>query len=153
ATLVTPDHGTVRVEGLDVVRDAAAVRRALVPVVADERSLRWRLNAYENLRLYAVLYRVPAARLRSRIQEVLEVVGLEATGHKMVGQFSSGMRQRLLVARALLSSPRVLLLDEPTRGLDPLSARALRAFLKDDLCRRQGRTVLLATHNAEEAFH
>jgi ABC-2 type transport system ATP-binding protein len=153
ATLITPDDGEVRIGEVDGVRDPNAVRRILVPVVADERSLRWRLDAYENLRLFAVLYRVPSSEMRARIQEVLEVVGLQDTGAKMVGQFSSGMRQRLLVARALLSRPSVLLLDEPTRGLDPLSARSLRTFLKDDLCRRQGCTILLATHNAEEAFH
>lgn len=153
ATLITPDSGDVRVGDVDAVRQPNAVRRVLVPVVADERSLRWRLDAVENLRLFAVLYRVPSSQMQKRIQEVLDVVGLQDTGAKMVGQFSSGMRQRLLVARALLSSPSVLLLDEPTRGLDPLSARSLRAFLKDELCRRQGCTILLATHNAEEAFN
>jgi ABC-2 type transport system ATP-binding protein len=153
ATLITPDTGRAVINGFDAVRDVQQVRRQLVPVVADERSLRWRLNAWENLRLYAVLYRVPASEIRQRIAEVLEVVGLATTGEKMVGQFSSGMKQRLLIARALLARPRVLLLDEPTRGLDPLNARSLRTFLKDELSRRQGCTIVLATHSAEEAFH
>jgi ABC-2 type transport system ATP-binding protein len=152
ATLVIPDRGRAVVYGSDAVKQVRDVRRQLVPVVADERSLRWRLNAWENLRLYAVLYRVPPAEVRQRIEEVLEIVGLASTGEKMTGQFSSGMKQRLLIARALLSRPRVLLLDEPTRGLDPLSARSLRAFLKDELVRKQGCTVVLATHNTEEAF-
>jgi len=152
ATLVIPDSGTATIGGSDAVRDVAKVRRQLVPVVADERSLRWRLNALENMKLYAALYRVPRRQTMRRIQELLEVVDLTNTGNRMVGQFSSGMRQRLLIARALLGRPRVLLLDEPTRGLDPLSARSLRAFLKDQICRGQGCTVLLATHNAEEAF-
>jgi ABC-type multidrug transport system ATPase subunit len=120
--------------------------------VADERSLRWRLSAWENLRLYAVLYGVEPRRVRSRVDEVLDRVGLADTGEKMVGQFSSGMRQRLLIARALLADPRVLLLDEPTRGLDPVSARKLRLFLREEICHRRGCTVLLATHNTEEAF-
>jgi ABC-2 type transport system ATP-binding protein len=153
ATLITPDTGRAVINGFDTVRDAQQVRRQLVPVVADERSLRWRLNAWENLRLYAVLYRVPAGEIRQRIADVLEVVGLANTGEKMVGQFSSGMKQRLLIARALLARPRVMLLDEPTRGLDPLNARSLRTFLKDELCGRQGCTVVLATHSADEAFH
>ena len=153
ATLVIPDSGTAVIGGCDSVRDVAKVRSQLVPVVADERSLRWRLNALENMKLYAALYRVPRADTKRRIEELLEVVNLSNTGNRMVGQFSSGMRQRLLIARALLGRPRVLLLDEPTRGLDPLSARSLRSFLKDEICRRQGCTVLLATHNAEEAFH
>ena len=153
ATLVLPDSGSVVVNGCDVSRQPREVRRQLVPVVADERTLRWRLNARENLRLYAVLYRVPSRELKAQIDHVLQVVGLSDTGEKLVGQFSTGMKQRLLLARALLARPKVLLLDEPTRGLDPLSARSLRTFLKDEISRRQGCTVLLATHSAEEAFH
>jgi ABC-2 type transport system ATP-binding protein len=153
ATLVIPDSGRTAIDGHDVVDDVAQVRKLLVPVIADERSLRWRLNAYENMRLYAALYRVPRKQVKGRIEELLQVVDLSDTGARQVGQFSSGMKQRLLVARALLGKPRVLLLDEPTRGLDPLSARSLRAFLKDEICRRQGCTIVLATHNAEEAFH
>ena len=153
ATLIIPDSGRAIVDGCDSAKDVAEVRKRLVPVVADERSLRWRLDARENLRLYAVLYRVPRAEVSKRIERVLEIVDLAGTGARMVGQFSSGMKQRLLIARALLAEPRVLLLDEPTRGLDPVSARGLRAFLKEEVCRRQGCTILLATHNAEEALH
>ena len=152
ATLVTPDHGRATILGLDLVRDADAVRRVLVPVVADERSLRWRLSARDNLRLYADLYKTPRKGVSNSVDELLQLVGLADTGTKMVGQFSSGMRQRLQIARALLARPRILLLDEPTRGLDPVSARTLRAFLREDLCERHGCTVLLATHNTEEAF-
>ena len=152
ATLVSPDAGTVVVDGCDVTKDPSGVRRSLIPVIADERSLRWRLSARENLRLYAVLYGVPAASVAARVDEVLEVVGLDPASHKLAGRFSSGMRQRLLIARALLPRPRVLLLDEPTRSLDPVSARTLRAFLRDEICKRLGCTILLATHTAEEAF-
>jgi ABC-2 type transport system ATP-binding protein len=152
ATLVTPDAGRVTIAGFDVVRQDAAVRRVLTPVIADERSLRWRLSAYENVRLFAVLYGIPANAVETRTREVLEIVNLHDTGRKLVGEFSSGMKQRLMVARALLPHPRILLLDEPTRGLDPLSARTLRAFLRDVICREQGCTVALATHNTEEAF-
>jgi ABC-type multidrug transport system ATPase subunit len=153
ATLVLPDTGRLIVNGVDVVANPREVRRHLVPVVADERTLRWRLDARENLRLFAVLYRIPPKDVWKRVDEVLEVVSLANTGAKLVGQFSTGMKQRLLIARALLARPRVLLLDEPTRGLDPISARSMRGFLKDEICHRQGCTVLLATHSAEEAFH
>jgi ABC-2 type transport system ATP-binding protein len=152
ATLVIPDSGQARVLGLDIVRQAGAVRQILIPVVADERSLRWRISARENLRLYAVLYGVPSKAVWTRVEEVLGVVGLSDTGNKMVGQFSSGMKQRLMMARALLARPKILLLDEPTRGLDPVSARNLRKFLREELCGRHGCTILLATHNTEEAF-
>jgi ABC-type multidrug transport system ATPase subunit len=86
------------------------------------------------------------------VDEVLETVGLDPADNKLAGRFSSGMRQRLLIARALIPRPRVLLLDEPTRSLDPVSARKLRAFLREEICSRLGCTILLATHTAEEAF-
>ena len=151
-TLILPDAGTARVEGYDVVRDARAVRRVLAPVIADERSLHWRLSAAENLRLFAVLHDVAPAALERRVAEVLDVVGLRDVGRKPVGAFSTGMKQRLLIARALIGRPRVLLLDEPTRSLDPVSARDLRAFLRTEIATKQGCTVLLATHQADEAF-
>ena len=147
------DHllGTT-VGGYDVVQNAAAVRRVLAPVIADERSLYWRLSAQENLELYGALQGLDGTAARTRAAELLRVVGLDDAGGKIVAAFSSGMKQRLLIARALIARPKVLLLDEPTRSLDPLSARALRAFLREEIVQRQGCTVLLATHNAEEAL-
>ncbi len=152
AGLILPDAGTASVGGLDVVRDRTGVRDLLTPVIPDERSVYWRLSARENLRLFAALQKLPPTLATHRITELLEAVGLADTGHKMAGQFSSGMKQRLLIARALLARPRVLLLDEPTRSLDPLSAKEFRRFLRDDIAGRQGCTVLLATHIAEEAL-
>lgn len=152
ATLIVPDEGTATVGGFDIVQHPAAVRRVLTPVISDERSLHWRLSAIENLRLFATLCGVPAREVGGRVAGVLATVGLEGTGAQLVATFSSGMKQRLLIARALLSRPRVLILDEPTRSLDPVSARSFRAFLRDEIVGRQRCTVLLATHNAEEAF-
>ncbi len=152
ATLILPDDGAAAVEGYDVVREAIGVRGILSPVIADERSLHWRLSAYENLRLFAVLHGVRPGALDGRVADLLELVGLGEVGAKQVGAFSTGMKQRLLIARALLASPKVLLLDEPTRSLDPISARTFRVFLRGEISGRQGCTVLLATHNTEEAF-
>jgi ABC-2 type transport system ATP-binding protein len=151
-TQLLPDSGSAVVAGSDVVREAHQVRRLLTPVVADERSLNWRLTARENLELFAALYGVERQRVAGRVADLLETVELHDAGTKMVGTFSSGMKQRLLIARALLPQPRVLLLDEPTRSLDPVSARRFRRFLKDEIAGRQQCTVLLATHSAEEAF-
>ena len=152
STQLLPDGGTARIAGCDIVRNPREVRSLLTPVVADERSLNWRLTARENLELFAALYAVPRNRVRERVTQLLEAVELHEAGTKMVGTFSSGMKQRLLIARALLPKPRVLLLDEPTRSLDPVSARRFRQFLREEIAGRQGCTVLLATHNAEEAF-
>lgn len=152
ATLITPDRGTVTIGGHDVVTAAPSVRQIIAPVLANERSLYWRLSARENLELFAALMRLPLSDVARRIDEALDAVGLSDAGRKMVGQFSAGMMQRLLVARALLGSPRVLLLDEPTRSLDPAAARTFRAFLREELGTRRGCAVLVATHRSEEAF-
>jgi ABC-2 type transport system ATP-binding protein len=128
------------------------VRQVLAPVIADERSLNWRLSARENMRLFAALHGLRGAEASRRIDELLALVNLVEAADRLVTGFSSGMKQRLLVARTLLARPSVLLLDEPTRSLDPISARAFRQFLRQDVALAQGCTVLLATHNAEEAF-
>ena len=152
ATLVIPDGGEAIVSGFDVGRDPDKVRELLAPVIADERSLNWRLSARENMRLFAALHSLRGAEANRRIDELLELVKLVEAADRLVSGFSSGMKQRLLVARTLLARPSVLLLDEPTRSLDPISAREFRRFLREDVALAQGCTVLLATHNAEEAF-
>ena len=152
ATLIIPDRGSASIAGHDVVEHAGAVRRLIAPVLANERSLYWRLSARENLELFAALLQMAPAEVNASVAEALDVVGLADTGRKMVGQFSAGMMQRLLIARALLGRPRVLLLDEPTRSLDPASAHSFRTFLREELSTRRGCAVLVATHRSEEAF-
>jgi ABC-2 type transport system ATP-binding protein len=152
STLIIPDDGSASIDGYDVVHDASVVRSLVSPCLAMERSLYYRLTARQNLEVYAELQDVPRGERSARIDDVLSAVALQDTGAKLVGEFSSGMLQRLLIARALLTRPRLLLLDEPTRSLDPISAREFRAFLRDELARERGCAVILATHNAEEAF-
>jgi ABC-2 type transport system ATP-binding protein len=152
STAIIPDSGSATVAGFDVVRQPGEVRRRLTPVLANERSLNWRLSARENLNLFAALYGLHGARARARIDEVLAAVELSDVGEKMVANFSSGMKQRLSIARALISEPSILLLDEPTRSLDPVSARNFRTFLREDIAGRRGCTVLLATHSSDEAL-
>lgn len=152
STMIAPDAGTASIGGFDAVTQPANVRGALASVPADERSLSWRLSARQNLVLFAALQRIPRAEAESRVEWALQIVALADAGAKRVGEFSSGMRQRLLIARALLARPKILLLDEPTRSLDPLSARELRRFLREELVGRYGCTILLATHNTDEAF-
>jgi len=149
ATLLEPTEGTARVLGIDVVREPREVRRRMGAVLSDGRSLYWKLTARENLEYFGALYHVPPHEAEHRIASVLATVRLEDRADDYVERFSTGMRQRLVLARALLPDPELLLLDEPTVGLDPQSARDLRdrvAALRD-----QGRTVVLTTHYMEEA--
>ncbi|HKH91316.1 MAG TPA: ABC transporter ATP-binding protein [Gemmatimonadaceae bacterium] len=152
ATLTSPDEGWATVHGVDVMKDPRAVRRMIAPVAADERGLHWRLSALENLRLFATLYSLRGPALDERVHEVLGVVGLRGAERRVVGTYSSGMRQRLLIARALIIRPRVLLLDEPTRSLDPVSARDFRQFLREEVAGPARCTVVMATHSPEEAL-
>jgi ABC-2 type transport system ATP-binding protein len=152
ATLISADEGTATIAGHDVATEGEAVRQTLAPVLANERSLYWRLSARENIRLYCALQGLSPAATAEETERVLGITDLRDTGEKMVGMFSSGMRQRLLIARALIARPRILLLDEPTRSLDPISARDLRRFLRETVVGKEGCTVLLATHDADEVW-
>lgn len=152
STLLLPDVGRATIAGYDVASEGAAVRALVAPVIANERSLHWRLSARENLRLHSALQGLHGGGARGEEERVLRITGLTDTGARMVAEFSTGMRQRLLIARALLGRPRVLLLDEPTRSLDPISARDFRGFLLETVVRGEGCTVLLATHDADEVW-
>jgi ABC-2 type transport system ATP-binding protein len=150
-TLVLPTAGRARVMGLDVVADPRAVRRAHTDVVSEERSLYWRLTGKQNLQYFAALNDVPRREAKHRIADLLSLLGLDDVADRRVMYYSTGMRQKLALARGLLTDPEILLLDEPARSLDPLAARAFWQFIKEELITRQGKTVLLATHNLEEA--
>jgi ABC-2 type transport system ATP-binding protein len=148
----TPDAGTASILGYDALTETASVRRVVSCVYASERNLYWRLSARENLRFWASLHGLHGAIARARMEEVLELTEISDTGDKIVAMFSSGMRQRLLLARALLPRPKLLLLDEPTRSLDPISARSFRKLLRQISGETDGCTVVLATHSSEEAM-
>jgi ABC-2 type transport system ATP-binding protein len=149
ATLLEPTDGSAQVLGFDVVRNPREVRRRMGAVLSDGRSLYWKLTARENLEYFAALYHVAPAEQRQRITGVLQAVKLDDRADDYVERYSTGMRQRLVLARALLPDPELLLLDEPTVGLDPQSARDLRDRVRE--LQAQGRTVLMTTHYMEEA--
>src|SRR5262249_42818379 len=120
-------------------------------VVADERSFSWRLTGRHNLEFFAALYGYTTSDVARRVQAALERVDLYAQADRPFREYSTGQRQRLALARGLLADADIFLLDEPTRGLDPEAAHAVRGFVRDQLVRAQGRTVLLATHDLHEA--
>ena len=139
-----PTSGKAEVVGCDVVEDRQAIKPQ-IGVVFEYQNLYERLTAMDNLRFSARLYGVR----KNRIHEVLAQVGLEDRAKERIKNFSNGMKQRLLIARALLHQPRVLFLDEPTRGLDPGVAREIRAIIAE--LAKDGVTVFLTTHYMEEA--
>ena len=148
-TLLIPTSGTARVLGYDVVRNARDVRRRIGYVFGGERGAYERLSGLDNLRYFAELYGVPPKVQKRRIPELLELVGLTGRERERVEGYSRGMRQRLHIARGLLHDPPVVVLDEPTIGLDPVGARELRHAIAE--LARAGKTVLLTTHYMCEA--
>jgi ABC-2 type transport system ATP-binding protein len=148
-TLLLPTSGRVSVLGYDAVERPREVRRRVGYVFGGDRGLYDRLSGLDNLRYFAELYAVPAREQRTRIGELLELVGLAGRERERVEGYSRGMRQRLHIARGLLHRPEVLFLDEPSIGIDPVGARELRQTVKAlvDL----GTTVLLTTHYMFEA--
>ncbi len=148
--LVIPSSGTVHVFGHDIVREEQEVKKLVGLVSAEERSFFWRLTGHENLQFYASLYHLSRQQAKKRINELLNLVGLADKGDIRFQNYSTGMRQKLAIARGFLSEPRVLFVDEPTKSLDPVSAQAIRCFLKERVTEDR-KTVVLATHNLNEA--
>lgn len=150
ATLLFPDEGTVEVFGYNVVTEAATVKR-MINRVSVEASLFKKLSAMENLVYAARLYSVDVRKARPQITRILEALGIpENRIGKPVDAMSRGMQQKVAIARALLTSPILLLLDEPTTGLDPRSKKDVQAFVRE-LQQVHDATVLLTSHDMDEA--
>jgi ABC-2 type transport system ATP-binding protein len=150
ATTVLPDEGSASVMGHDVVNDGARARDSLGLMLGNERSWYWRLSGRRNLEFFAALYGMRRSPAASRAQELVEEVGLAEAADRRVGEYSSGMRARLALARALLREPPALVLDEPTQNLDPVAAANFREMVLR-LAEERGASVLLTTHNLHEA--
>ncbi len=148
-TLLEPTSGTARVNGFDIIKQAGLVRQNLGTLLAGERSIYWKLTARENLEYFAALFHIPPAVAKKRVGELLERMELTTRANDLVEKFSTGMKQRVAIAKALIANPPILLLDEPTLGLDPQAARNLRELIAD--LKREGHTILLTTHYMEEA--
>jgi ABC-2 type transport system ATP-binding protein len=149
ATLLLPTGGTAFVEGHDVVRSADQVRRAVGLVLGGERGLYSRLTARQNLVFWAALYGLPTKLAGERAAMLLRRLGLADRADDRVESFSRGMKQRVHLARGLISDPRVVVMDEPTVGLDPVAAHEFRRLVGE--LRADGRTILITTHDMAEA--
>jgi len=149
AGLLYPTHGAIRVRGH--LSHAGGKRPFCVGIVLnEERSFYWRLTGRQNLEFFGCLDNLSGKNVRERCDQTLEMVGLARAADVRVSDYSSGMRQRLAIARGVLADPKVLILDEPTKSLDPAGVVEIRSHLRDWLAARDA-TLVLATHNMAEA--
>jgi ABC-2 type transport system ATP-binding protein len=151
ATLLIPDAGTIKVLGRDAFKDSLYCRQRVGLLTSGERTLYWKLSARDNLRFFAALYGLTGKERDKRIDYLLELMELKDVARDRVERYSSGMKQKVSLARAILHNPDLILLDEPTLGLDPGFGRFIRKFIKEELNRKQGKTILLTTHYMDEA--
>jgi len=149
STLLEPTSGTVVVNGFNAATEPERVRASLGVVIGGERAMYWKLTGRENLSYFASLYQVPPDEANERMERMLELVGLTDRANDRVEQYSSGMRQRLLLAKSFMNDPAIVLFDEPTVGLDVQSSRHIRSFIKEQST--TGKTMVFATHYMEEA--
>jgi len=148
-TMLAPTSGTCKVFGYDTFGQEKMIRDRINFVFGGEYGLYRRLSARDNLKYFANLYKIPRADRDTRIDELLELVGLSDRADTRVETFSKGMTQRVQIARGLINNPEILFMDEPTIGLDPVGAEMLRNTIVE--VNNRGTTVLLTTHNMYEA--
>jgi ABC-2 type transport system ATP-binding protein len=150
-TLVLPTEGNAFVGDYDVSKHEAKIRKLIGYVVSEERSFYWRLTGRQNLKFFSTLNNIPPNETESRIDELAELVRLKDDIDNTFKNYSSGMKQKLAIARGMLTNPQILFLDEPTRNLDPIAAGRYRKFIKNVISKQEGKTVIIATHNMNEA--
>jgi ABC-2 type transport system ATP-binding protein len=149
STLILPDSGRILVDNIDVVKNCNEVRKIIGVSLTGERSLYWKLSARENLQYFAALYGLDKKESEKHIDQLLDYMNLSEKQHDRIESYSTGMRQKIILSRALLPMPKLLILDEPTTGLDPASANELRTLIKT-INSENGITILLTSHNMHE---
>jgi ABC-2 type transport system ATP-binding protein len=149
--LLFPTEGEIFVNGSSTLANNAAARKSVGFVFNEERSFYWRLSGLQNLEFFGALDNLSGTHLRERIRYLIRLVGLEGAANKAVSGYSSGMKQRLALARVLIAEPEVLILDEPTRALDPVACDEMVQLLLADIQCSSSKTLLIATHRPEEA--
>ena len=150
ASIIAPTSGSLTMNGVDAVKNHLWIKERINVISGGERNLYWRLTAKENLRYFGSLYGLSGDDLDKRIAYLLRTVGLEEAANVPVERYSTGMKQRLQIARGLINDPIYLFMDEPTLGLDIVIAKEIRNLVSD-LAHKEGRGILLTTHYISEA--
>lgn len=153
ATLIIPTRGRATVAGFDVERQDARAREQIGYYAGGDQGFYGRLTARENLQFFAAMNNLNRAEASRQIAQLTELMRIESILDRQVRTLSTGTVHRLGLSRAMLHQPAVLLLDEPTRSLDPMAAGDFRRFLKDDLVKKGSKTLLFASHSLEEVQH
>ena len=148
--LILPTAGHARVNGHDLSQERA-IKASVGLVAGDERSFYWRLSGRDNLIFFGRLHGLGRRQAAERAEELLVQVGLTEVADRRFQTYSTGMRQRLAIARGMLHAPSILFMDEPTRSLDPTATRRMHALIREELVGRRGMTAFLATHQLDEA--
>lgn len=153
STLILPDKGTVTVNGYQVGRDDERIKSLIGLVTPGERSFYWRLTGRQNLEFFAAMYGLDRKTTRAKIKELLSVLQIDYQEQdKRFDSYSTGMKQKFALIRALLNNPELLLFDEPTKSLDYKAALEFRNFIKESLVKKQGKTIIFTTHHMDEAM-
>ena len=148
STLISPDSGKITLDGRDIGSNGEYIRQ-ITGLLTESPGMYEKISAYDNLRYYSSFYNIPDNKRKGNIEKYLKMFGLWDRKDDLAGTYSKGMKQKLALSRALIHEPKILLLDEPTAGLDPESAHMVRNFI--DSLKKEKTTVFLCTHNLEEA--
>jgi len=151
STLILPDEGEAWVNGCNIFHEEENIKRSIGLVTGEERSFYWRLSGRRNLQFFATLHNMSPFQIQKRINSILEILELQEKVDDLFYTYSTGIKQKLALARGLINDPQILFIDEPTKSLDPVAARNIRKLIREKLVKEQGKTVFLATHNLEEA--
>jgi len=149
-TLLLPSAGKASICGFDLVKQQSRVKSRIALISSEERSFYWRLSGRQNLDFFAALHGLSKETARQRITEVLEIVEMSDAADRRFQEYSTGMKQRMGLARGLIADPEIFFMDEPTKGLDPIAAWHLHEFIRNRLA-AAGKTVVIATHHLAEA--
>ena len=148
--LILPTEGTVTVNGYDVMRNEIDVKKYIGLVTGEERSFYLRLTGRQNLEFFAALHGLRGEEVRKRINYLLGLLDIQ-NPNRVFQEYPAGLRQRFSIARSLLNDPKIIVMDEPTKNLDPLSAESLIYFIKKELEENRKKTIIFCTHNLPEA--